>query len=398
MQFSSFEHITLYCFTFLLLYLYDIMYNSKRIDCARATKLGYPTSGSISAYLLLVFGIGLSVLTEGFRYDRGVDQLGVYAPYYIQCNSGFIFSHDFEPLFAWINQTWNRIDPLLTYIPFGSIFIVYSLLEWIMMLIIYKSYRNVSRFFLLFGLISVFGVFENFVRQGLAISMTFAAIGLYNNKRWKWALLIAVASIFVHRGNAVFVAILIAFLFLFKNKPLNIKITIPLFIFFAFFVGLHSVFHIVGSVVSKLNISDDAQFSGYLTNADYIQSEIDLAEEWQRGPITELMTALRYVALFYIGWNLCRRLPKLSYVYNTFVVCSLMFEPFRLYGTLSRAFLGGNLLWFIPLSVSLFYWNRFKDKKVRYSIVYVILFTILLTGKFVFLNPDAKYVCDILIL
>ena len=161
---------------------------------------------------------------------------------------------------------------------------------------------------------------------------------------------------------------------------------------------MDSVFNIVGSVVSKLNISDDAQFSGYLTNTDYIQSEIDLAEEWQRGPITELMTALRYVALFYIGWYLCRRLPKLSYVYNTFVVCSLIFEPFRLYGTLSRAFLGGNLLWFIPLSVSLFYWNRFKDKKVRYSIVYVILFTILLTGKFVFLNPDAKYIWDILIL
>lgn len=396
MQFSSFEHIALYCFTFLLLYLYDIMYNSKRIDCARATKLGYPTSGSISVYLFLVLGIGLSVLTEGFRYDRGVDQLGVYAPYYIQCNSGFIFSHDFEPLFAWINQTWNRIDPLLTYIPFGSIFIVYSLLEWIMMLIIYKSYRNVSRFFLLFGLISVFGVFENFVRQGLAISMTFAAIGLYNNKRWKWALLIAVASIFVHRGNAVFVAILIAFLFLFKNKPLNIKITIPLFIFFEFFVGLDSVFNIVGSVVSKLNISDDAQFSGYLTNTDYIQSEIDLAENWQRGPITEFMTALRYIALFYIGWYMCKKIPKLSYIYNTFVVCSIFFEPFRLYGTLSRAFIGGSLLWFIPLSVSLFYWKNIKNKKVRYSIIYVLLFTVLITGKFIFFNPGAKYIWDLI--
>lgn len=397
MQFSSFEHITLYCFTFLLLYLYDIMYNSKRIDCARATKLGYPTSGSISAYLFLVLGIGLSVLTEGFRYDRGVDQLGVYAPYYIHCNSGLIFSHDFEPLFVWLNQTWNRIDPFLTYIPFGSIFVVYSLLEWIMMLIIYNNYKNESRFFLLLGLISVFVTFENFIRQGLAISMTFAAIGLYNNRKRIPALLLAFASIFIHSGNLAFVAILIVFIFVFKKKPLSIKITIPLFIFFEFFVGLDSVFNILVNVTSKLNISDSSQFSGYVNNTDYIQSEMDLAEEWQRGPVTEIMTALRYIALFYIGWYLCKRLPKLSYVYNTFVVCSLLFEPFRLYGTLSRAFIGGSLLWFIPLSISLFYWNKIKDKVVRYSIVYVILFTILLTGKLVFLNPDAKYVWDFFI-
>lgn len=372
------------------------MYDSQRKTNLQAAKLGYQVSGNVSLYVVLIQGMSLSVITEGFRFNRGVDQLGVYAPYYIQCNNGLIFSHDFEPLFVWLNQTWNRLDPLLNTIPFGSIFVVYSILEWIMLLIIYNSYKNESRFFLLFGLISVFGIFENFIRQGLAISMTFAAIGLYNNKKWKLAILFAFASVFIHRGNMMFIAILIAFIFLLKRKPLSIKITIPLFIFFEFFVGLDSVFNIIGSVVSKINISGDMQFSGYLTNTDYIQSEMDLAEDWQRGPITELMTALRYIALFYIGWYLCKRTPKLSYIYNTFVVCSLIYEPFRLYGTLTRAFIGGSLLWFIPLSISLYYWKEIKNKKIRYSIIYVIIFTILLTGKFVFLNPEAKYIWDML--
>ena len=396
MQFSSFENIVLYCFTFLLLYLYDIMYKSKRISNLQSANVNFQDSSSVGLFFVLLLAISLSVITEGFRYGRGIDQLNVYAPYYIQCNSGYIFTHDFEPLFVWINQTWNRIDPLFTYIPFGSIFVLYSLLEWIMMLIIYKSYKGESRFFLLLGLISVFGVFENYIRQGLAISMTFAAIGLYNNKKWKLALLLAFASVFIHSGNTVFVAILIGFIFILRKKPLSIKITIPLFIFFEFFVGLDSVFDILGSVTSKLNISDDTQFSGYLTNTDYIQSEMDLAKDWQRGPITEFMTALRYIALFYIGWYMCKKIPKLSYIYNTFVVCSIFFEPFRLYGTLSRAFIGGSLLWFIPLSVSLFYWKNIKNKKVRYSIIYVLLFTVLITGKFIFFNPDAKYIWDLI--
>ena len=372
------------------------MYKSKRISNLQSANVNFQDSSSVGLFFVLLLAISLSVITEGFRYGRGIDQLNVYAPYYIQCNSGYIFTHDFEPLFVWINQTWNRIDPLFTYIPFGSIFVLYSLLEWIMMLIIYKSYKGESRFFLLLGLISVFGVFENFIRQGLAISMTFAAIGLYNNKKWKLALLLAFASVFIHSGNTVFVAILIGFIFILRKKPLSIKITIPLFIFFEFFVGLDSVFDILGSVTSKLNISDDTQFSGYLTNTDYIQSEMDLAKDWQRGPITEFMTALRYIALFYIGWYMCKKIPKLSYINNTFVVCSIFFEPFRLYGTLSRAFIGGSLLWFIPLSVSLFYWKNIKNKKVRYSIIYVLLFTVLITGKFIFFNPDAKYIWDLI--
>lgn len=398
MQFSSFENIVLYCFTFILLYLYDIMYKNKRISNMQSANVSFQDSSSVGLSFVLLLAIGISVVTEGFRYGRGIDQLNVYAPYYMQCNSGYIFFHDFEPLFVWINQGLNKIDPLLNTIPFGSIFLFYALLEWIMILIMYSSYKDETRYFLLFALIATFGIFENFIRQSLSVSFIFAAIGLYNNKKWKWAVLLLIGSLFIHKGNAVFIALLIASYFILRKRPLSIKITIPLFILFEFFVGLDSVFNIIMDVVPKLNISEDAQFSSYLTNADYIQSEISLAEDWQRGPLTQAMTAVRYIALFYLGWYVCKKIPKDSYVYvyNTFIVCALIYEPFRLYGTLSRAFVGGDLLWFVPISLALFNWKQFKGRLFRLSTVYVILFEILIIGRSVFLNPEAKYIWDFL--
>lgn len=398
MQLSSFYHTFLYCTTFFLLYIYDKLYNQQRIRYLKASALERSASGRNSLFFLVFIAVSLSVITEGLRYGRGVDQLGVYAPFYIQCNSGHAFFHDFEPLFVWINQGLNKIDPLLNTIPFGSIFLFYALLEWIMILIMYSSYKDETRYFLLFALIATFGIFENFIRQSLSVSFIFAAIGLYNNKKWKWAVLLLIGSLFIHKGNAVFIALLIASYFILRKRPLSIKITIPLFILFEFFVGLDSVFNIIMDVVPKLNISEDAQFSSYLTNADYIQSEISLAEDWQRGPLTQAMTAVRYIALFYLGWYVCKKIPKDSYVYvyNTFIVCALIYEPFRLYGTLSRAFVGGDLLWFVPISLALFNWKQFKGRLFRLSTVYVILFEILIIGRFVFLNPEAKYIWDFL--
>lgn len=344
------------------------------------------------------FIIGMSliyVFTEGLRYGRGVDQLGNYGPYYLMVNgSHYIF--DYEPLFIFVNKTLNSVDPLLGILPFGSIFFVYAIAFIISLICLYSLFKNCSKYFLVFAILATLSFQENFIRQAFSASMIFIAIYFYEKDKWKVAIIFLIAALLIHKGNVLFIGILILCKLLFKKKCISWKLSIPIFLAFEFFVQLDTVFNILQNLVPYLNLSEDDSMTHYLTNTDYIEHEIDAASEWKRGAFTQLITVLFYISAYYVCSYIGKRYKGYNYLFNTFIISSLVFEPFRLYGTLSRAFIAGSLLWFIPLSIGFYEWKKYKNVPFRLSIVMMLIYVITYWGRFIFLNPDAKYVWDLM--
>lgn len=347
---------------------------------------------------VIFFFVGLYlvyVFTEGMRYGRGVDQIGVYGPYYI--NPGFNRFREYEPLFVLINSCVRAIDPLIDTFPFGSIFFVYAIFFIIGLTFLYNIFKDCSKYFLVFAILATLSFQEGFIRQALSASFIFSSIYFYLKKKWKITTLLLIASLFIHKGNILIIAILIFCKYFFKEKTLNWKITIPLFLLFEFVVQLDTVFDFMQYIVPFLHLSEDDQFSGYLMNTDYIELEMDTASEWRRSMMTEVLTASFYMASFYICFVLRKKYKKYSFIFNTYILCSLIFEPFRLYGTLSRAFIAGALLWFIPLSIALFEWKYNKKIIFRISILIMLAYVVTYYGRFVFFDPEARYLWDLVI-
>lgn len=394
MQLSSFYHIFLYVIMLAMAFMVDYNYrHGGQVITVGDNKEKRKFSG-----IVWFFIIGMSliyVFTEGLRYGRGVDQLGNYGPYYIMANSSpYLF--DFEPLFTWLNKTLNSIDPLLYVLPFGSIFFVYAIFFIISLVCLYSIFKDCSKYFLVFAILATLSFQEGFIRQALSASLIFIAIYFYEKSKWKVAIVFLIASLLIHKGNILFIGILVLCKFLLKNKCINWKLSIPIFLLFEFIVQLDTVFNFIQDIAPYLNLSDDDSMTHYITDTDYIEHEMEAASEWKRGTFTQLITVSFYMSSYYVCSYIDKRYKKYNYLFNTFIICSLIFEPFRLYGTLSRAFYAGALLWFIPLSISFYEWKRSNSYIFKLSVIIMLLYVITYWGRFIFLNPDAKYVWDLI--
>lgn len=391
---SSFYHIILYVIILALAFMVDYDYrHHAKVEVIRKKYRGYKTTSVTLPFVITILCI-VYIFTEGMRYGRGIDQLNVYAPYYLTCNGHFL-QRDYEPLFVLVNKFLNANDPLLDVIPFGSIFFVYAAAFIVGLLCIWCVFKDCSKYFLVFAILATLSFQEGFIRQAFSCSFIFIGIYFYERKQLKWAVLFLIASLLIHKGNMLIIGILVASKLIFRGKCISWKIAIPVFLVFEFVVQLDSVFNIIQSIVPFLHISDNSEFGDYLTNTDYIQYEMDTASEWKRGAFTEVLTAAFYVASFFLCSKLGTKYKKYSYLFNSYILCSLIFEPFRLYGTMSRAFIVGALLWPIPLSLAIYEWKNYKSKPFKLSVVIILLYIVTYYGRWIFMNPDAKYIWDL---
>lgn len=388
---SNLDHILLYCTMFFLAIVYDKQY---RLNIKSYSHTIHPDINPPIAILLA----SIFIIAEGLRYGRGVDQVGNYGPFYLHCLSPKLYSQDMESLFVWLNQIVYHVDFTIGIIPFGLIFVVYAIIFWICLWILYKDYRHITKGFLLFAIFSTNYLTEWTIRQGVSFSFIFLCLHFLEKKKWIWTIICSIIVFGIHHGNVVSVLLIVCCYFLLNKKAFSWKITVPIFIILEYSMQVSTFLNIVQNIFSVVDLSGlGGNFQGYIEKGAFAQ-EAEFAKEWERGNLTQFMTVAFYSALIILGSLVCKIKPDKIFIYNVFVIGIMIFEPFKLAGTVSRLFLGPSTLWFIPLSLVLF---RYKDLvhikphicMISKFIIYIYL--ILFYGRYVFLNPEANYIWNL---
>ncbi len=383
---SPFDHIFLYCLMFILAIAYDKAYRLS----LRPTNLVYRKDNtSIIAVLLgCVF-----VLTEGLRYGRGVDQLGNYGPFYLHCMNAKAWFQEFEPLFVWINQCVYKIDPFRGTLPFGIIFIVYALIFFICLFIYYKDKRNETKLFLLFAILSTNYITEWTIRQGVSFSFILLGLHFLEKRKWAWMVCFMFVAFSIHHGNILAITLPIVFYFFLNKKPVPWKVTVPLFIIFEYTMQVSVFQNAIQTISSLVNVNSLAGNMGDYMQEDALAHEAEVSEEWERGAFTQFITVLFYSSLLIIGAITCNVKNKITYIYNSFVIGIMIYEPFRLAGSISRMFNVLSCLWFIPLAYAIYNYKQVisVSKLAKWLFIVVILYITFYYGRYVFLSPNANY-------
>lgn len=388
---SNFDHIFLYCLMFLLAIIYDKIYRRNRW----IAKCG----GYVEGKNLTVIGLLLAVVfifTEGYRYARGVDMLGNYGPFYLHCmQPASTLSND--GLFLWLTRAFHEIDLTLYQFPFGSIFVFYALIFWLCFWAFYQDYKKESVLFLVLGILATNYLTEWTIRQGVSFSFVFLGLHFLEKKNFKWVLICAIVAFLIHKGNALAIILLgVSWLFL-NKKPLPWKIVVPIFIVLEYTSQQFHISEFIQNLIMASGLQTGEHFEGYM-NAEYTDYEAEVAAEWQRGFATQLITVAFYSAVMIIGSMLHEKKNNHVYIFNAFVIGIMIFEPFRLAGTLTRMFMPLAALWFVPLAIAIYYRKHFiKERRLMSACFIVTLaYIVMYYGRYVFLNPEAKYVWDII--
>lgn len=392
---SGLDHIFLYCLMFALAIIYDKQYRLSLYNSS--TSIRPNILPLISASLAIVF-----IITEGLRYGRGVDQIGNYGPFYLHCMRPDLWQQKMEWLFVLLNQAVFTIDFTTDFFPFGLIFVIYAAIFWYCLWKLYKDYRGNSKYFLVFAIMATNFITEWTIRQGVSYGFILLGIHYLLNQRLKQLTLCVIIAFGIHNGNIVAILLLgLCYTFL-NKKPLPWKITVPLFIFLEFTMLSTAFWGISRYIFNSLNqFPFMEKFQGY-AEQDVFEMESNLANEWQRGIFTQLITVAFYSSLLIIGNLVYRRIKNKDgmrnvFIYNSFVIGIMLFEPFRLSGSLIRGFIGPSTLWFIPISLAFYYIPTLSAqfKVCRYAIFIIILYCVMFLSRYIFLNSEANYIWNL---
>ena len=386
---SGVDHILLYSVMLFLAYLYDRLSRENS---------GIPQNSrkNIAPFILFLLG-AVFVVTEGLRYGRGVDQCGNYGPFYLHCMNAKAWFQDFETLFIWINQAVYKIDPFSDVWPFGSIFIVYAIIYFVCLYIYYKDKKKETKLFLAIAILATNYITEWTIRQGVSFSFLLLGLHYLEQGKWKWMLGAMVVAFSIHHGNILAISLPVVFYFFLNKKPIPWKITVPLFIILEYTMQVSVFQYFIQSISGYLDLSSfGGNFGGYMQDSA-LEHEAEAAEDWTRGSLTQLLTVVFYSSLLILGAEVSKLKIKTTYIYNAFVIGIMIFEPFRLAGSITRMFNVLSCLWFIPLAYALFNSKQLikSSKFVRWSFVGVALYIVSYYGRYIFMNPEATYIWNL---
>ena len=382
---SGVDHILLYCTILLLAYVYDR-------QCRVINSIQISNGRNASVVTLFFLGT-IFVITEGLRYGRGVDQLGNYGPFYLHCMNAKAWFQEFETLFVWVNQVVYNIDPFRDALPFGVIFIVYALIFFICLYTYYKDKKKETKLFLVIAILATNYITEWTIRQGVSFSFILLGLHYLEQKRWKWMLGAMIIAFGIHHGNILAIVLPIVFYYFLNDKVIPWKITVPLFIVLEYTMQVSVFQNFIQAISGYLDLSSlGGNFGGYMQD-NALEHEAEAAEEWTRGTMTQLLTVLFYSSLLLVGAEVCKKKNKVTYIYNAFVVGIMIFEPFRLAGSIARMFNVLSCLWFIPIAYAIYNYKLINsnNKYVKWAFLVIVCYLLSFYGRYIFFNAEANY-------
>lgn len=385
MEISGVDHILLYCIMLLLAYIYDR-------QCRVISNIQFSCSKDTSAVTLFLLGT-IFVITEGLRYGRGVDQCGNYGPFYLHCMNAKAWFQEFETLFVWVNQVVYNIDPFRDALPFGVIFIVYALIFFICLYTYYKDKKKETKLFLVIAILATNYITEWTIRQGVSFSFILLGLHYLEQKRWKWMLGAMIIAFSIHHGNILAIVLPVVFYYFLNDKVIPWKITVPLFVVLEYTMQVSVFQNFIQSITSYLDLSSlGGNFDRYMQD-NALEQEADVAKDWTRGTMTQLLTVLFYSSVLLVGAEVCKLKNKVAYLYNAFVVGIMFFEPFRLAGSITRMFNVLSCLWFIPIAYAIYNYKMINrnNKFVKWAFLVIVCYLLGFYGRYIFFNADANY-------
>lgn len=373
---SNFDHIFLYIGLYLSLILSDKI--TRSIKNKEFIPLLYCTS------------MAFYIIVEGCRYGRGVDYFGYGLRYF----KGIDVE---QPAFDLLNDLFRNLDPL-TLNPFGLCFVFYALIFIVCLFFLYtKEFRYSTKYFLLFACLSTLYITEWTIRQGVSFSFFLPALFCLSNKKFISFIVLCLIVLLIHYGNFILIVVVACSYFLFNKKPVPIIISVPAVLLSMYVLNYGVILSYVERYISSLNLSAlGGNFQGYVDNSSMWFSEDAMNEEWTRGGFAQALTCMFYIGLFIIGFYYHSKKSSYVYIYNSLVLGVILKETFHYIGSLARVFEPISCLWFVPLSLFLYDRKIMKKSKICNAALYLVfIYLILYYGRYVFLNPTAKYVWDL---
>lgn len=337
--------------------------------------------------ILKVLCIFSFMLVEGLRYGRGRDYFH-YGSMYLRNTTDTE-----QPIFEFLQNTLHHIDITTGILPYGICYIAYALIFILCLFKFSALFNNTTHIFLLLAILATQYITEWTIRQG--VSFSFVLIALYFLEREKKCKCLAniCIALGIHYANFFLVGLIFLCRLLLNKKPISLKVSIPCLFVCTFILKSENFLPYIASYVSSLDIAFLGEGFSHYTDSNRWLSENGTLTEMQRGLFTTILTAIFNIAIFIVGHSYHSRDKKWVYIYNLYVVSTLLYTPFYLVEILARILYPGTVFWFVPLSLFLYTKQKVTwNKLVSCSWCCIILYLITYYGRFVFVNSTASFV------
>lgn len=384
---SNFDHIFLYLLLFLFYYFWGKYYSHSK--------------DNFNFWILAIVPILLYVFVVGSRYGWGND----YIYYKYRMEHALTYPEE-QVGFRWLNQAilWMELDYVGGYMVYSLIFIVCAF-------VLMQSYKDESSYMYAFVIPATL-LFVNFaIRQGVALGFVLLAIYFLNKKKWFGVILSIFIASSIHYSILITVAI-IGINYLFFKKPINWKITIPLYLFFTFFYDIKQT-----AIVSKYiqYISLDNNFQRYIDKTDLWFGVEAIGEHFEQSLSAKIISSIFYIAIIFLGYYALKSKPnsRIVYIYNSTTIGIILLRIVYQFEILRRIVQPWVILYFIPLGYIIYVFINIQKNKTYFienksynyikrllplykvGLFCILFYFLLYWGRFIFMSPNYLFFWNI---
>lgn len=379
---SILEHIVLYILLFSLFFYWG--------------KYCYNLRPTLSFWLTSLVPIFSYSFIVGSRYGWGVDYL-----WYKKKFENPLLAADDEFIFRCLNS-------VIRYLGFSYVgaFIIYSFILVLVAFIVIRSYDQDSKYMYAFFIPATLLFTTNIIRQGVAYAFVLLFIFFLNKKSWIGCILSCLIGILIHSATVISIAIILL-IYLAFDKPLSLKITIPVYVFFTFFFDMSKI-AFISEYIDTFSIG--GKYQEYIADADRWFGTEAINDIYTQSSIALFLMALFHIGFMLIGNVILSILPKknIVYLYNVSVIGMIFFRAVFNIEIMRRFAIPLYILYFIPLGYFIFLifnTNMIKPSFIRlyanignkgpfifkYAIYVIIAYLLIYNARFVFFNIEGLF-------
>ena len=271
-------------------------------------------------------------------------------------------------------------------------FTIYALITIVCLFIFTKQFTEVYKVIFLVMLVFTIHSSEWIIRQFISIAIMYSATYFLIMKKYKVFFIFSLCSVCIHYSS-IFFLIVISLCYLFLKKPIKWQISVPIIIIVMLFSSANLIADLISKILNAANLSflDGSSYVRYVEKSgQFLDSQAEGTVTGNRSVFTTLLNLVFYISLFIEGYYVLSK-KKLCNVFLFFNLCVIGYigkEFFLKYELFVRLFRPMELLVFIPVSYIIMNKNLCKFK---FAYLYIILYTILIAGRFIFFPPEDYY-------
>lgn len=330
-------------------------------------------------------------LIEGLRYGRGIDYL-----HYVDLYNN-AFDYNKEILFKWLMSIFRYLN-----FPFWSMFIIYSCIWVVSVLILMRNYKEIIGYALPFMVVFSLSSFECLIRQYLGLSFLLVSLHYYIRHDKSRFVVFSIIAFFFHHISILFSA----YIFISGNfkKPFNPYISLTLYVFFVYIWDI-AIIDYITPYIALFQFGEVDSFGGYTADANKWFSSDAIRYNWSRSFFTKFLALAFDGSLILLGRYYIKKYHddsfKYTVVYNLFIISLLGTQAFFLIEILRRCF---NPMYFMGAIIAALCCSCLVKECGQFQKIYVLRLCVkyyllayivsLFVIKSIFLIPGQAFIWD----